>query len=145
MNVLNIVFSANNLAETLTLPIIPSEFSIPEIANKNEEFQVIGGVGGVGTLNLIGLKGLRTLSLASFFPNKYYSFAKVQKNGYDCVNFFKKWSDKRVPIRIIVTDDKGKKMLNMACTIENFTFGIDNSGDIPYTIDLKEFIFPVVK
>lgn len=145
MNVLNIVFSANNLQEVLTLPIIPSEFSIPEITNNNEEFEIIGGVDGVGTLNLIGLRGLRTLSIDSFFPNKFYSFAKVQKNGYDCVNWFKKWSAKRVPIRIIVTDNKGKKMLNMACSIESFTFGIDNAGDFPYTLELKEFVFPVVK
>jgi hypothetical protein len=144
MNILNIVFSANNLEEILTLPIIPSEFVIPEIINKNEEFEIIGGVDGVGALNLIGLGGLRTLSIASFFPNKYYSFAKVQVDGYKCVNFFKKWSKKRVPIRIIVTDTNGKKMLNMACTIESFISGVDYAGDFPYTLELKEFVFPVV-
>lgn len=141
---MNIVFSANNLEETLTLPIIPSDFSVPEITNKNEEFEIIGGINGVGVLNLIGLKGLRTLSINSFFPNKVYSFAKSQKYGNDCVAFFKKWSDKRVPIRIIVTDNNGKKLLNMACLIESFIVGVDNVGDFPYTLDLKEFIFPTV-
>ncbi|ULO09673.1 phage portal protein [Paenibacillus sp. 19GGS1-52] len=141
---MNIVFTANNNAEILTLPIVPPEFSIPEIVNNNEEFSIIGGVNGIGALNLIGLKSLRTLSIASLFPNKYYSFVKVQKSGYDCVSFFKKWNDKRVPIRIIVTHGD-KKILNMACTIETFTYDLDSAGDFPYTLELKEFVFPVVK
>ena len=112
---MNIVFSVNNMAEVLTLPILPSEFSYSNPHN-NEEFETIAH----GTLNLIGLKGLRTVTISSFFPNKKYKFAKNNKRAAGCVKFFEKWKNKRVPIRIIVTDNKGKTILNMACTIENF-------------------------
>ncbi|MNC07229.1 hypothetical protein D3C75_547690 [compost metagenome] len=141
---ITVVFTANNNAEAITLPFVPPDLIIPVITNSNEEFTLSSGVNGVGTLNLPGLKGLRSMSISSIFPNKYYKFAKVQKNGYDCVAFFKKWNEKRVPIRIIITDKK-KKILNMACLIESFEYSIDTAGDFIYTLQLKEFVFPVVK
>ncbi|NGM81284.1 phage portal protein [Paenibacillus sp. 7124] len=140
---MTVVFTANNNAEMLTLPFVPPDLAIPVISNANEEFTLSAGANGVGSLNLPGLKGLRSMSISSFFPNKYYSFAKVQKNGYDCVAFFQKWNDKRVPIRIIITD-KSKKLLNMPCLIESFEYSVDSAGDFQYTLDIKEFIFPVV-
>lgn len=136
---MNIVFSANNMAEVMTLPIVPSEFNVSK-PFANEEFETIAH----GTLNLIGLKGLRSLSINSFFPNRLYSFAKNTKRAAECIAFFDKWAAKRVPIRIIVTDDKQKEILNMSCTIENFEHGIDRAGDVPYTLDLKEFVFVAV-
>lgn len=136
---MNIVFSANNMAEIMTLPIVPNEFSVSK-PYANEEFETIAH----GTLNLIGLKGLRTLSLSSFFPNRFYSFAKNTKKASECINFFEKWAAKRVPIRIIVTDDREKEVLNMACTIESFEYGLDRAGDVPYTLELKEFVFVAV-
>lgn len=136
---MDIVFSANNMQEVLSLPIIPPDFSV-DTPRKNEEFETIQG-----TLNLIGLRGLRTLSISSFFPTKPYQFAKYQKNGWDCVRFFNKWADKRVPIRIIVTDNKSNEILNMPCTIESFVHGLDRAGDIVYTLDIKEFVFVKVK
>ncbi|MCY9529173.1 hypothetical protein M5X04_07465 [Paenibacillus alvei] len=132
---MDIVFSANNMQETMKLPIIPPDFSF-SIPRNNEEFETING-----PLNLIGTRGLKTLSISSIFPNKKYKFAKVQKHGWDCVRFFNKWANKRMPIRIIVTDNKANEILNMACTIENFEYGLDRAGDIPYTLELKEFVF----
>ncbi|NMM52156.1 hypothetical protein [Paenibacillus aquistagni] len=133
---MDIVFSANNMQETLTLPIIPPDFQF-SIPRKNEEFETIGQ----GTLNLIGLRGLKTLSISSFFPLKTYRFAKHKKDGWSCVRFFNKWANKRLPIRIIVTDNKSNEIVNMACTVESFTYGLDRAGDIAYTLDLKEFVF----
>ncbi|MCG7410571.1 hypothetical protein MH117_24550 [Paenibacillus sp. ACRRX] len=135
---MDIVFGANNMRERLTLPIIPPDFafSIPRL---NEEFDTING-----PLNLIGMRGLKTLTISTFFPNRKYKFAKVQKNGWDCVRLFNKWANNRVPIRIIVTDNKSNEILNMACTIEKFEYGMDRAGDIPYTLEIKEFIIPKV-
>ena len=137
---MDIVFSANNFQEVMKLPIVPPtfEFNIPR---KNEEFETIQ----FGTLNLIGLRGLKTLSIQSFFPTKEYNFAKTKINGWQYVNFFNKWANNRLPIRIIVSDKKGFEILNMACTVENFTYGLDRAEDIPYTLELKEFRFVEVK
>lgn len=137
---MKIVFSVNNMAEVLTLPILPSELSVSNPHN-NEEFETIAH----GTLNLIGLAGLRTISISSFFPNKKYAFAQNTKKADACINFFEKWKAKRVPIRVIIADNKGKTFLNMACTIESFEKGMDRAGDVPYTLELKEFKFVKVK
>ena len=137
---MNIVFSANNFEDVLKLPIIPSDFAF-QIPRNNEEFDTIE----LGSINLIGLRGLKTLTITSFFPNKTYPFAKSRTRGWECVNFFNKWANKRVPIRIIVTDSDDNEILNMACTVENFEYGLDKAGDIPYTLELKEFRFVAVK
>ncbi|WP_256761403.1 hypothetical protein [Cohnella sp. WQ 127256] len=138
---MDITFSANNFEEVRRLPIIPS--SIDGVATPwgNEEFETIGQ----GTLNLIGLKGLRTMTIDSFFPMREYSFAKDKRMGNEYVDFFNKWRAKRVPLRLIITINDSKEWLNMACTIENFTYGLDRSGDIPYSLEIKEFRFVKVK
>ncbi|MBB6218179.1 hypothetical protein HNQ80_004319 [Anaerosolibacter carboniphilus] len=137
---MDIVFSANNFEESIKLPVVPPSLEISQ-PRKNEEFETIQ----MGTLNLLGLKGLRTLSIQSFFPMRNYPFIKDKRNGWDYVNFFNKWSDKRVPIRIIITDKAGKEVLNMPCTVENFTYGLDRIGDIQYTLEIKEFRFVEVR
>jgi hypothetical protein len=137
---IDIVFSANNFEEMVKIPILPPDFEI-SIPRKNEEFETIQQ----GAINLIGLRGLKTISLQSFFPTNIYSFAKDKKSGWEYVNFFNKWANKRVPIRIIVTNKYGHEIMNMACTVENFTYGQDRAGDIPYTLDIKEFRFVGVK
>ncbi|MBO7747349.1 hypothetical protein I8J29_24495 [Paenibacillus sp. MWE-103] len=141
---MNVVLSMNNMAEVLTLPMPPSEFSLP-IPGGNEEFDVIGGASGVGKLNLPGLRGLKAVSLASIFPVRKYSFVSASIIGWRCVNIINRWKSSRQPIRIIVTTKEGLEVLNMACLIENFTYGVDRAGDIPYTLELKEFVIPSVR
>ncbi|MDU4696389.1 MAG: hypothetical protein E6Y08_11275 [Paenibacillus sp.] len=133
---MDIVFSANNFEEVMRIPVIPQELNIEEPWN-NEEFETIGQ----GTLNLIGLKGLRSLSIESFFPTREYIFARDKRNGWDYVEFFRKWRSKRVPLRVIITDNQDREILNMPCTIDNFVYGIDRTGDITYSLAVKEFVF----
>jgi hypothetical protein len=133
---MDIVFGANNFEETVRLPVLPSSLSIEDPWN-NEEFETIGQ----GTLKLIGLKGLRTVDIESFFPMNEYPFVKEKRDGWEYVNFFKKWRGRRVPIRIVITLDNGQEFLNMACTVDSFTYGIDRAGDIPYSLNLSEFVF----
>ncbi|SDT22181.1 hypothetical protein SAMN05444162_3458 [Paenibacillaceae bacterium GAS479] len=141
---MDITLSFNNFAESLTLPIPPKDFVIPANVRANEEFELIGSVNGVSKLLLPGHRELKAVTIDSFFPMRKYSFAKVQKNGLECVNVINKWANKRTPIRIIVTEKK-QEILNMACLIDNFTYGFDKAGDIKYTLALREFIFPVMK
>lgn len=139
---MDVVFSANNFQEMVKLPIIPPDFAVPSPWN-NSEFETIQ----MGAINLIGLRGLKTLSIQSFFPvdGQKYKFAKDRKSGQAYVNFFNRWANRRLPIRIIVSDNESAEILNMACTVENFTTGRDRAGDIPYTLDLKEFRFAAVQ
>ncbi|MEC0107274.1 hypothetical protein P4H27_10030 [Paenibacillus taichungensis] len=137
---MDIVFSANNFAEMRKIPILPNELSI-ESPQNNEEFETIER----GTVSLIGLPGLRSLSIESFFPNRTYSFAKDKRLAPSYIQFFDKWRAKRVPLRVIITDSKQKEILNMACTIDTFSYGVDRSGDFPYILSVKEFKLLKVK
>jgi hypothetical protein len=132
---MDIMFFANNRKERLHLPIVPEglEWDNP---HKNETFDTIQH----GEINLIGLKGLTTLSIDSFFPMKSYSFVKSKVLGTACVAFFNKWKNLRQPIRIIVINKAGLELLNILVSIESFTYGLDQVGDIPYKLDLKEYI-----
>lgn len=139
---MDIVFSANNNEEVKILPIIPEELEI-DIPRKNDEFETVNN----RILNLIGNRELKTLNISSFFPLKKYEFIKkgASKNGWDYVNFFNKWANEKMPIRIVITNNDNVTMLNMACTVENFKYGIDKAGDIKYSLDLKEYTFVKVE
>jgi len=136
----SIVFSANNNEEIMVLPVIPNDIEVPQPQN-NEEFITINN----GVLQLIGDMGLRTLSISSIFPTHDYKWIKKgsSSDGWSYVNFFKKWRDKRVPIRIVMTSNS-KTLLNMACTVDNFTPSEAKNGDIRYTLEIHEYRFMVM-
>lgn len=134
---MDITFSANNGEETITLPVIPPELACSN-ANKNTTFESIDQ-----DLNLIGNCSLLEINFSSIFPvNKNYSFAKTSsfKDGWRYMDFFKKWSKKKVPLRFVVTDGLNE-IYNLAVTIESLEYSIDRVKDIRYTLKLKEYIF----
>ncbi|AYB41799.1 hypothetical protein [Paenibacillus lautus] len=133
---MDIVFAANSFEEVRRLPVLPPEMNIEHPWN-NEEFQTMN----LGTINLIGTPGLRSLAIESFFPMRIYPFMKDKRLGWSYVQFFRKWRERRVPLRVIITDNKEQEVLNMPCTIDNFVHGWDRSGDIRYSLAVKEFKF----
>lgn len=93
----------------------------------------------LGEINLIGKRGLKTLSLSSIFPKQEYSF--VQYKGFPkpqkCVELIESWTDN--PVRLIITGMN----INMLVTIESFNHAVqDASGDIYFTLELKEYVIP---
>lgn len=137
---MDIVLAYNNFAESLVLPILPAELMIPINVRMNEEYELFSSVNGVGKLNIAGNRDLKVATLTSFFPTKDYAFAKSKEKGWTCVNKINKWANSKNPIRLIITADN-IEMLNMACLVESFEYGVDRAGDIPYTLTLKEFVF----
>lgn len=114
------------------LPVKPSEYTI-NVSHKNTVVNVIQK----GDINLIGKTGLRDLSLSSFFPARDYNFSNNsgRKEPLAYVEKIEGWRNSGEPIRVIVTG-----ILNMECTIESFNYGEkDATGDIYYTISLKEY------
>ncbi|MCF0163240.1 MAG: phage portal protein [Fusobacterium necrophorum] len=138
---MEIIFMAENeigQQETITIPVVQGIEAI-SCETKDEEFETANGK----TLNLIGGKGLRSFSFSSFFPSKKYCFVSwfKFKNPKEYIRFFEKYRDLRVPVRVIVID-KYQVVLNMLCRY-NFIYQIrDRAGDIPYTLDIKEYILP---
>ncbi len=120
--------------EKLRLPVLPASFE-SSIAQQNTTVNVTG----FGEVNLIGKRGLKTIPLSSMFPSKEYGF--VQYKGfpkpYECVNLIESWMDNPVQITITETD------INMKATIESFNHSEqDATGDVYYTIELKEYRKP---
>lgn len=139
-----IIFIAEENGIQLEVANIPIVQAIEPITCEtgDEEFTTINGK----TLNLIGGKGLRNFSFSSFFPSKKYSFVSLfnfQSPKY-YIKFFEKYRDARIPLRIIIVDGY-KVVLNMLCRY-NFTYTLrDRAGDVPFTLDIKEYILPNVQ
>ena len=138
---MDILLSVNNREQFFTLPVLPKEFKI-QSGMKNETFDTISQ----GEIKLIGMKNLRSITLQSFFPNRDYPFLRGQEGNrkykaWDYVNMIEEWKNRRVPIRMIISD-MPENLGNMACTIESFEYGQqDGTGDIYYTLTLSEFKF----
>lgn len=139
-----IIFIAEENGVQLEIANIPIVQAIEPITCEtgDEEFTTING----STLNLIGGKGLRSFSFSSFFPSKKYSFVSLfnfQSPKY-YIKFFEKYRDAKIPLRIIIVDGY-KVVLNMLCRY-NFTYTLrDRAGDVPFTLEIKEYILPNIQ
>lgn len=129
---------SNDGKEKILLPVPPAEFEISQ-GNKN----TVIDIHDLGEINLLGNKNLATITLSSFFPAQQYTFVTSQtQNPYTYVNMIKKWQGLKKPIRLVITQTN----INMLCSIENFSYGEkDGSGDVYYTIELKEYRTPAVQ
>lgn len=133
---MDIFLSINNREQVIQLPVIPSEFRI-QSPQTNEVYNTIPQ----GDIKLIGLRGLKSLSLSSFFPTKDYPFLRDRSyKGWEYVEIIESWIDRRIPIRVIITNTP----INLAMSIENFNYGPqDGSGDVYYDLELE--LFPFIK
>lgn len=69
------------------------------------------------------------MSFLNFRAPKYY------------IKFFEKYRDLKLPVRVIIID-KFSVTLNMLCRY-NFSYTLrDRAGDVPYTLDITEYIIP---
>lgn len=127
--------SINNNEDVILLPVTPPEIEINESWNNAET------EGMNQNMNLILNKRLSGLQLSSFFPVRPYPFAADDAlTGMEYVKKIKKWWDKKLPLRLVITKD-GKTLVNEAVTLDEFTYKIGSDGDIYYTLTLKQFIF----
>lgn len=131
---MDVFLSINNREQVIQLPIVPSEFKVPSPIN-NETFTTINQ----GDIKMIGLRGLKSISIDAFFPKRDYPFLRSRQYwGWEYVEIIETWIDRRVPIRLIVTNTP----INIAMSIDSFEYGPqDGSGDIYYSLALSEFPF----
>lgn len=140
---MKIIFIAENEGqmEIINIPVVQNIEPIT-CDTMDEDFVTIDG----NTLNLIGGKGLRRFSFSSFFPSKLYSFVSFLnfRPPKYYIKFFEKYRDLKLPVRVIIID-KFSVTLNMLCRY-NFSYTLrDRAGDVPYTLDITEYILPVNK
>lgn len=123
-------------SDELRLPVLPSNYSFSN-SNKNTTTDITN----YGEVTIIGKKALATTNISSFFPNKSYSFTAYK--GYPrprtSIKLIESWMDN--PIRLIITGTN----INILMTIESFNYSEqDATGDIYYTLDLKEYRIPKI-
>lgn len=133
---MNIVFSNEDRTEVLQLPIIPENLEI-NFPHNNETFSTIDS----GDINLVGRAGLKSISLSSWFPMKQYSFAKSSVLAPEGKEFFVKYKRERKPLRVVIYNDSGYTYHNETYVIEDFTFGFDRVGDMPFSLSLKQYVY----
>lgn len=137
---MKIIFIGENEGqiEVINIPVVQNIEPIT-CETTDEDFVTIDG----NTLNLIGGKGLRRFSFSSFFPSKLYSFVSFLnfRPPKHYIKFFEKYRDLKLPVRVIIID-KFSVTLNMLCRY-NFSYTLrDRAGDVPYTLDITEYIIP---
>ena len=133
MTSVRMFLSYNNNEKVVEVPVIPNE--LPDTAQElaNEEFTT-----HTKTLTLLGNKKPRSFSLDLFLPTKPYDFAK--DTGVEVLNLFKYVADKKIPMRIVVTDGLNE-LLNIAVSISNFKYRFDRAENIRCNVSFKEYIF----
>lgn len=130
--------SANNGEEILIFPIVPR--NLPEIEREflHEEFVTNNKV-----LTLIGKESRRKLTFDLLLPvNKSYRSISpnARQNGKDYIDFWEKWSERKVPMRLVITDGINE-LLNMAYTVDSLTWYYDKKKDIKASLTISEYIF----
>ena len=133
---MDIVFSINNNAEIMVLPVSP-EWEIVEDQG-NETYNGLSF-----NIRMIGNPGLRTMELSSFLPSKRYPFvnpyADINPQAY--IDFFRRIKSDKIPTRIVITDRQSVERLNMAVSIDNFTYQYRANGDADFSLSMTEYIF----
>ncbi|MGO4181379.1 peptidoglycan-binding protein LysM [Paenibacillus sp. MCAF9] len=129
--------SYNDQKQGFQLPVNPPDIKINDGAGgKTYE------VSGLGEINLIQSSKLTTISFESFFPKTNYPFV-VSKTWLDpafYVMVILDWMEKKWPIRFVYTGATFD--INLPMSIEKFEWKeAAGSGDIEYSISLKEFAF----
>lgn len=133
----SIIFSVKNKGDIRILPYVPSEVTIDSPQN-NEEFETINS----GILNLIGNMGLRSVTIDSIFFNRRYDWMpeKAVSDPWSYVKFFEQYRNEKIPFRININDGS-REALDMACTVESFSYTMDRNKNIKYSLTVKEYRF----
>lgn len=130
---MDVVFSGDSRKDILHIPIPPSEL---EISFPHNNMTINTAIGG--QLKLIGQPGLKGISFESWAPIRaIYPFVKSNVLAPQLKEFFVKYKRKRQPIRIVITNKDGYELHNERYGIDNFTFGYDRVGDMPFKLSLE--------
>jgi|SRR5690625_697934 len=130
--------SYDNGAEKLRLPVNPPSV---EISSSHGYHDV--NISKLGEFTVIGESELDGYTFESFFPAAYNpSYCEYEgfPSPRECIDMLRRWRSSRNPVRLTVTGSE----INAAVTIRELDFdevAHGRSGDIPFSITLKQFKF----
>jgi len=134
---------SNKEYDEIVLPWLPESYEIEAPQNN-----VSLNIETVGDMTLFGNPGLKTLELTSYFPENDYGFqdTKITMKPMEYINKLKEWKEDKHPTLVLISnivgedDDKTTSDEKFYATIESLKYGQDDAtGDIKYTISLKEY------
>lgn len=132
----------NNGEQTLEFPHVPPDFPMSEPEYSNETYEGISKC-----YTRIGKPKLRQWTWKSFIlqggehPRPWYSGDLVYDNAFDYIEILREWRDRRVPLRMFLTDNDGRTRLNVAVTIDRLDLTIAKTERIDYEITVTEYNF----
>jgi len=121
--------SANG--QEVVLPVDLESYEC-KVGNNNETINIINA----GEYLMKGKTGLKSISLSSFFPAQEYNFAHYGGNPWGVADTIEEWRKNNETVEFSISGTS----VEFKCLIENFTVGEnDGSGDVYYTIELREY------
>jgi hypothetical protein len=135
----SLTLSVNNQKDVIWLPVNPPELEISdETGGKTYELS------GIGEMNVIKGPALTSVSFSSLLPSINASYPFIVDPNFSYPDYYiskiRGWMASRRPVRFIFTG--GTFNLNMAASINKFDWKeVAGSGDIEYTLGLKEYVF----
>lgn len=118
------------------LPHVPAEIEYSSESD-NETMETLGG-----KIRIVGEDGLLQVGWTAILPVfKNYSWQKIGSltDGYDYIKFFNSMKKNKLPIRVVITDNTFRSLLNKLMSIDSFKYKKDRARDFTYDIQLTEF------
>ena len=118
------------------IPVVPEDVEV-EFERENTDFRTTRRY-----LRIFGTQKNRSIDWTSFFPvNKNYDFVEPNSvpDGWDIHDFILGFYNNNLPLRVVVTNENRRPVLNMLASVDNYSFREDAVNDIQYSIRLTEF------
>ena len=135
---MDFVLSYNNNEGILVFPVVPNDGIHLSRSQSNETFDGVNHeLQSLGTMDLAGF------DLSSIFPLHAYPWIRPgsSTDGWSYVHTIEAVRERRIPFRAICLDNDGEEIFNLPVSVDSFEYGIDQAGDIAYTLEFREYRF----
>ena len=135
---MDFVLSYNNNEGVLVFPVVPNDGIHLSRSQSNETFDGVNHeLQSLGTMDLAGF------DLSSIFPLHAYPWIRPgsSTDGWGYVHTIEAVRERRIPFRAIYLDNNGEEIFNLPVSVDKFEYGVDQAGDIAYTMEFREYRF----
>lgn len=131
---MRVTISIENNKKIIRLPYVEAgNLSIDYGSADNEVFDTLNG-----KIVVIGSDPLANVSITGSFPAYKAAYNRgTYKDPYNYIRFFR--DNRKKPMRVVITDNKGKELYNRLMAVEEFKWEADKVGGYDYSLRLSQF------